>query len=136
MFLVFMLSFSLSLSLSLSLCFSILEREKSGERGREKHRFVIPLMHLLVDSYMCLTGVWTYNLRMCPDREIEPATFLCMGWRSNRLGHPARATILFFMLSFLRRCIHTGWGKSSFTVVSMQNSLFLCYLLIMVLFFI
>ena len=38
-------------------------------------------------------------------------------------------------LAYIRHSINTGWGKSRFTVVSMQNSLFLySYLLIAVLF--
>ena len=73
----------------------ILEREEGREIEKDRN-IDVREKRQSVTSLRTLTRNGTGSLGVCPDGD-QPATFGCMGRRSDQLSHPARAPKLNFL---------------------------------------
>ena len=72
------------------------ERERDGgEGGGETSVWERNINRL--SPVHTLTGNWARNLGTFPDWQLKPESFLCTGWCSDQLGHPARASCIFML---------------------------------------
>ena len=70
-------------------CLLIWAKEWERERGRERD---------VREKHWCERETLINCLPYAPRLGIKPKTFWCMGPRSNKMSHPARATILFYSM--------------------------------------
>ena len=91
--------------LSLNTRIYLLTLVRGGEEGREREALMWERNIIQLPPVPALTGNWTPNLGMCPDRGIETTALWYMGWCFNQLSNLVRASRPFWQ--------HTG-NKNAF----------------------